>query len=81
MAVADLRDNKLAIVLDGRITPGSPGVGEVGEAPVVEDNQEEAEDIDGKREQEGVEAQELSSEEANSQTEVRQTDMLVPLNA
>ena len=84
MAAAALRDIRLAIVLDGLIkskvetekgwnsVPGGPEVGEVGEAPVAEDNQEGAKDVDGKGEQEGVDAQELSSEVPNSQEDERQ---------
>ena len=53
--------------------PGSPEVGEVFLVPVVEDNQEEAEDEDGKREEEGAEdAQDVSSEVPNHQTEPNQ---------
>ena len=97
MAAAALRDIRLAIVLGGLITfkvetekgrhsvPGGPEVGEVGEAPVAEDNQEETEDEDGKGEQEGVDAQELSSEVPipnNSKEGERQQgkDMFVPLS-
>ena len=94
MAAAALRDIRLAIVLDGLIkskvetekgwhsVPGGPKVGEVGEAPVAEDNQEGAEDVDGKGEQEGVDAQELSSEVPKSQADERQPgkDMFVPLS-
>ena len=63
--------------------PGSPEVGEVGEAPVAEDNQEGAEDVDGKGEQEGVDAQELSSEVPKSQADERQPgkDMFNSFNA
>ena len=61
-------------------TPGSPEVGVAGVAPVEEDNEEEAEDIDGKGDQEGVDAQELDSEVPNGQTEAKQTSKEVPLN-
>ena len=60
--------------------PGSPEVGVAGVAPVEEDNEEEAEDTDGKGEQEGVDAQELDSEIPNGQTEAKQTGKEVPLN-